>query len=80
MSKTLSIKKPPDKIYLHDYDDDDDPDVEFEGVFWCEDRLGDRDIEYVRLDLIRYRMAAAGVSGENIERHIHEFLTGIKGL
>lgn len=40
----------PDKIYLQIKDDSDEDQNE---ITWCEDRINDTDIKYIRFDLVK---------------------------
>ena len=42
--------KQPDKIYLQI---NDDLGEELDDITWCEDRIEDTDIEYIRADLVQ---------------------------
>ncbi len=45
-----------DRIFLQVCDDDDS---EWVGeVTWCEDRIHDEDVEYIRADLVEQKLAA----------------------
>ncbi len=47
------IKDSPKKIYLQIDDEGERPEVfPDEGVTWCEDRMNDNDVEYIRADLV----------------------------
>jgi len=41
----MTANKAPEKIYLQV-----DPDEWIDGITWCEDRINDSDVEYVRSD------------------------------
>jgi len=56
--------KHPDKIYLQ-VDEDSEKSIDwFEGVTWCQDRINDTDIEYIRVDLIQRHLTPAAPDSE----------------
>ena len=56
--------KPPEKIYLQVDENGHRFETNYEGVTWCQDRINDTDIKYIRADLA----ACYPTSGINSDR------------
>ena len=46
------MKQPPKEIYLQLGEDDEKAVEWFDGATWCQDKINDTDVKYIRADLV----------------------------
>ena len=67
----------PDKIYLQVDPEGESADDSVEGVTWCQDKINDNDVEYIRTDLINASQSdsagdALSVVATNLKKTVGE--------
>jgi len=63
----MSEYKGPERIWLQD----DESNPEYPGRTWCQDRVGEHDVEYVRADLVKEEIEDAWKDGYAKGTEIH---------